>query len=92
MSIWEKLLKYINSKEVGDTIKRRDIIYHIYGGPMPKRYQGSYGSTVDNYRRLLTRLGMLDHSGRGEYELKFHIREDLKLNQLAMLVVHGVKL
>jgi len=92
MTTWDKLKTFINSKNVGDVIHRKDIIHYIYNGPMPRKYLGSYGSTVDNYRKLLTKLGILEHTGRGEYKLRYYIREDLKTTHLQMLVINGITL
>jgi len=90
LNVWQTFKEYINSKKIGETITRKDIIYHIYKGPMPARYRGSYGSTLDNYRGLLTKLGILEHTGRGEYKLKYHIRKNLSTSQLQLLIKYGV--
>jgi len=90
LNVWKTFKEYINSKKIGETITRKDIIYHIYKGPMPARYRGSYGSTLDNYRGLLTKLGILEHTGRGEYKLKYHIRKNLSTSQLQLLIKYGV--
>ena len=90
MTTWKKLLTFVNSKSIGDTILRQDIIHHIYNGPMPAKYRSSYGSTVDNYRRLLTRLGMLEWSSRGEYKLKHHITNNVSSKDIELLVNNGV--
>ncbi len=92
ITLWEQIVTFVNSKKIGETIKRKDIIFHIYGGPMPARYRGSYGSTIDNYRRMLTRLGILEHTGRGEYELKHHLKKDLTSVQVRMLVENGISI
>ncbi len=75
MTKWEALKHYINSKEVGTTIYRKDMRYYIHNGPPPKT--SSYSTTEDNYRRILTILGILDHIGRGEYKILCHIKNDL---------------
>lgn len=92
MNVWQSIKEYINSKNIGDTIYRKDIIYYVYNGPMPERYRGSYGSTLDNYRRLFTKLNVLEHTGRGEYKVKHHIRKDLTTSQLGLLVQNGMTL
>lgn len=89
MNVWQLIKEYINSKKIGDTIYRQKLIYHVYRGPMPARYRGSYGSTLDNYRGLLTKLGILEHTGRGEYKVKRHIRNDLTTTHLRLLVTNG---
>lgn len=88
--LWDQLFEFINSKEVGETIKRQDIVYHIYKGPMPSKYNGSYGTTVDNYRRMLTRLGVLKHVARGKYELKNRLKIKLSSIEVRMLVENGI--
>ena len=92
MSTWQMLKEYINNQQIGDTITRKEIVYHIYKGPMPGKFRGSYGSTLDNYRRLLTILGTLEHTGRGEYKVKHHIRKDLSTVQLRLLIQNGMTL
>ena len=92
MTTWQLIKEYINSKNIGDTIYRKDIVYYVYEGPMPVRFRTSYGSTLDNYRRLLTRLGILKHTGWGRYKLKHYIREDLSTVQLRLLVENGMTL
>lgn len=92
MTTWDKLKTFINDRKIGDIILRKDIIYYVYGGPMPKKFGGSYGSTIDNYRKLLTILGTLEWVDRGEYKIKYHIREDLKTTHLQLLVSNGINL
>ena len=89
MSKWDKIKEYINSKKIGDTILRKDLIHHVYNGPMPKIYRSSYGSTIDNYRNLLTKLGVLVWIDRGEYKVKHYIRNDLTTGHLQLLVING---
>ena len=90
LNVWETLKEYINDKKIGETITRKELIYHIYKGPMPGKFRGSYGSTLDNYRRLFTKLNVLEHTGRGEYKINHHIREDLTTPQLKLLVENGM--
>lgn len=92
MNVWQMLKEYINSKQIGDTVYRKEIIYYIYKGPMPARYQASYGSTLDNYRRLLTRLGILEHIGWGKYKVKHYIRKELTSVHLKLLIDNGISL
>ena len=89
MNVWQLIKDYVNSKKIGDTIHRQELIYHVYKGPMPARYRASYGSTLDNYRRLLTRLGILEHTGRGVYKVKHYIRKELTSTHLKLLVTNG---
>lgn len=92
MNVWQSIKEYINSKNIGVTIRRQELVYHVYKGPMPARYRASYGSTLDNYRRLLTKLGILEHTGRGEYKLKHYIRNELTTSHLRLLVDNGITL
>jgi len=92
MNVWQMIKEYINSKKIGDTIYRQKLIHHVYRGPMPEKHKGSYGSTLDNYRQLLTRLGILEHTGRGEYKVKHYIRNDLTTSQVGLLVKNGIRL
>ena len=92
MNVWQSIKEYVNSKKIGDTIYRKDIIYHVYTGPMPARYRAAYGSTLDNYRLLLTKLGILEHTRRGVYKVRHYIRNDLTTSQLKLLVDNGMTL
>ena len=89
MNKWETFKKYINSREIGTIITRKQIMYFIYKGPKPPT--SSYGSTVDNYRRCLTILGILEHVDRGKYELCYHIRNNLTSTELHSTAYGGYR-
>ena len=89
VSKWSMIKEYINSKNIGDIILRQDLIHHVYDGPMPARYRGSYGSTIDNYRKLLTNLGILEWVDRGQYKLHHYIRNELTTVHIRLLVQNG---
>jgi hypothetical protein len=87
MNKWETLKNYINSKEIGSIITRKSLGHRIFNGPYPRT--SSYGSTVDNYRRCLTKLGILSHVGIGQYKLNYYIREDLSSSELIKMAYGG---
>jgi len=57
-SKWEILLKLIHNKKIGSKILRREIVN--------KSYINRY-STIDSYRSLLTKLGVLETESPGVY-------------------------
>lgn len=86
MNKWETLKEYINSKEVGSIITRKDIIkFNKY------RRTSSYGTTIDNYRRCLKILGILGYEDRGKYIVKHHIRKDLTSSELKSIAYGGFR-
>jgi hypothetical protein len=89
MNKWEEVKRYVNSKEIGTVITRKDLMNLIYNGPHPPT--SSYGTTVDNYRRCLVLLGILDHTNIGEYTLRYRMREDLTVAELRSLAYGGYR-
>ena len=89
MNKWEKIKRYINSKKIGTVIYRKNLMHHIFHGPHPPT--SSYGTTVDNYRRSLTKLGILEHTDLGEYTIRYHIREDLTSTELKAMAYGGFR-
>ena len=63
---WEALKRFINGQELETIINRKDIMNLFYDGGTPRT--SSYGTTIDNYRRCLTILGILEH-GKLQVEL-----------------------
>jgi hypothetical protein len=92
VTAWAKVKAFINKQPIDNIILRKDLIHHVYKGPMPKKFNSSYGSTVDNYRKLLTILGILEYADRGQYRVKYHVREDLTTTQLNMLITNGIRI
>jgi hypothetical protein len=92
VNVWQSIKEYINSKKIGDTIYRKELIQHVYKCAYVSYPKGSYGSTLDNYRRLLTRLGILEHTNIGEYKIQHHIRNDLTTAHLQLLIANGMTL
>ena len=80
---WEMLKNFINKQPIGNTITRKDILYLIY--KKPRLVKSSYGSTIDNYRRCLELLGILNSLDRGLYKIEYHIKNDLSSTELKKL-------
>jgi hypothetical protein len=76
MNKWQALKEYINSKPVGTIITRKDMRRYINNGPPPPR-TSAYRTTDDNYRGILSRLGILETVERGKYKILYHIKSDL---------------
>ena len=89
MNKWQTLKSYMNSKKIGSIITRKSLGHAIFNGPHPRT--SSYGSTVDNYRRCLTILGILSHIDTGKYKLNYHIREDLTSSELRAMAYGGFR-
>jgi hypothetical protein len=90
MNRWQTFKKYINSREIGTIITRKEIMYHIYKGPTPPN-TSSYGSTIDNYRKCLELLGILEVVSRGKYKLCYHIRNDISTSELQRTAYAGFR-
>ena len=88
MSMWKRTVEYVNSFKIGDHIFRSQLMNHMYGNKPPRT--SSYGTTADNYRRYLTRLGVLEHIDRGIYEVKHHLKKDVTVNEIRLLLDNGV--
>jgi hypothetical protein len=77
MTKYEALVRYINSKSIGCVIKRQDLI------KLNQEIKRSDVTTTDNYRKLLTKFGILGPGKKpGEYVIKDHIPEKLTLHKL----------
>lgn len=86
MSKWETLKNYINSKEVGTIITRKEILkFNVY------KRTSSYGTTIDNYRRCLKILGILENEDRGKYKICCHIRKNLTSSELKKIAYGGFR-
>lgn len=81
MSIFNELKEYINSKNIGDTIYRKDF----------KSIFGSYGAGLDVYRRQLTILGYLYSIKPGQYKIKnIYLKILIRLIQNLLIVIKGL--
>jgi hypothetical protein len=67
MSMWKETLKYINSYEAGDHIRRKDLIRFL----KPRSE-----STLDLYIRGLNHIGVLQCFKMGEYTLIKKLKEE----------------
>lgn len=74
-SNWSVFKEYINSKKIGNKIYRKLVKEEI------KKHITM--SSFDRYCRCLTKLCMLEYTGRGKYILKQHIPE--RMNTTIML-------
>lgn len=83
--LWHDLVDYINSKEVGEEVTRKEIIDVVLEGPVSQ-------ATVDTLRRMLTVTGylgpVLDSLGKeclGRYKILKTIPVDLTSSRLKEL-------
>jgi hypothetical protein len=90
MNKWQKIKIYINNKEIGSIITRKELFYLIHKGPAPRT--SSYGTTIDNYRRCLTILGILSSTiVRGVYEVQYHIKDTVSSSELKSIAYGGYR-
>lgn len=87
---WEALKRFINGQELETIINRRDIMKLVYDGGTPPK-TSSYGTTIDNYRRCLTILGILEHVSLGRYKLHYHIRDTLTASEVRAMAYGGYR-
>ena len=94
MSDWDKLREFVNSKECGTVITRKDMMEYIYGTRSIKL------STTDTRRRQLIVLGYLSNiqcpkhhnvCRTGMYKITKHIPDDLSSSKLEKLYSDKVK-
>lgn len=83
LSKWQRLRRYINEKDIGDTITRQEILKKVYKNDAI--FKTGSMTTIDTYRRMLELIDVLHVKKPGVYKIKYHIREDLKLSELANL-------
>ena len=86
---WQTIKEFINRQELGAIINRKEIMQMIYNGPAPRT--SSYGTTIDNYRRCLTILGILEHVSLGKYKLHYHIRDTLTASEVRAMAYGGYR-
>ena len=77
MNKWRKTIKYINSKKIGTTFSRYDMQKNV----SELFYSSPYYNTADNYRKILSKLNILEHVSIGNYKILYHIRQNLSLRQ-----------
>jgi len=81
-SKWERLIKYINDQEIGTVITRGELKKYYN----PKNSKFIKYSTIDNYRRLLTRAGVLEIQKAGQYKILKHVKKDVTCGQFIRVV------
>ena len=70
---WIQFLKLINKTELNGYIHRKDLV--------KKKYNNRY-STIDDYRNLLTKIGVLEKFSRGVYIKRKNIKPTWSLNDI----------
>ena len=80
MTMWNRCKRYINKHEIGSIIKRPDFLRYLYQGSPPK--DSTYGTGGDNYRRILTILGIIKIVERGQYKILAHIKQEVTATQV----------
>ena len=79
-SNWSALKGYINSKNKGDIIQRKDVLEEVN----KKKYLTA--ASFDRYCKMLNQLCILDKTWRGEYQIIQHIPEGMNTVVLLNLV------
>ncbi len=81
MTLWEKIVDFINSKEVGTIIKRKELL-ELDGYNLEKGQTSSF-NTVDSYRLILTNTSHLEKCKKnGWYKLINKVPNELSFNDL----------
>jgi hypothetical protein len=75
---WGRLKKYINSKEKGQIITRKEILSSLSLKGIPQ-------NTIDTYRNYLVQLFILETVGRGKYKIKQKIPDKMNTTHLSKL-------
>lgn len=78
MNKWQALKEYINSKEIGTIITRKEMLTNLDN---PKKF-----CTVDTYKGILLRLGIIESYSNGKYKLLYHIKPDLTSSEAKKVV------
>ncbi len=82
---WKSFREYINKKEVGTSISRKEIKMNI-------KHYGYF--TLDTYKRILEAVGCLETEKRGQYKIIMKV-PDLPYNimrDLAYITLGGNKI
>ena len=74
MTKWEAIKHYINSKPIGTVITRQVLLFDL--NDKSKTF-----CTVDSYKGILLRIGILECCGVGKYTILSHIRPDVSANE-----------
>lgn len=79
-TLWSTFRDYINSKEIGEEVTRREIIDHIR---VTMSHLGFSDVTIDCYRNMSGRLGYLGKGNRlGLYIVRKHYPEGYSSSDL----------
>lgn len=73
MTKWQSFLEQISKIKIGDTLLRRDLT------------DANKVTTMDNYRMLLSKLGVFETIAPGEYKKLRNIRTDITLRYVREL-------
>lgn len=71
--IWKKFLKYVSTKKVGEYLYRREYV--------KKKFANKY-HTVDTYRSILTKIGIIEKIKPGVYIKRKNIKPNWKLSEI----------
>ncbi len=84
MSQWSLFRDFVNAAEIGSIITRQDALHHVY--KHRSEWVGyTRQTTMDGYRLILDRLGILGKHIRGQYTVNHHVKEDVSLETLKRL-------
>ena len=84
MSQWNKFREFVNKSPIGSIITRQEVLFYVYENR--GQWKGySRQTTVDGYRLILDRLGIVIKYKRGQYRVMHHVREDVTLETLKRL-------
>lgn len=78
--IWTRFLEFIDSIEVGKKFARKNLLYSIYGiNEKAFVFKQKSVTTVDNYRAILTKCGILEvtENSRGVYKKVMNVPKNL---------------
>lgn len=76
--LWNLVVEYFNSLEIGQQFTRTDLLEHTYETNVTKAMKGRM-TTVDTYRAYLRKLGFLSHVGNGVYQKELNFPKGLTL-------------
>jgi hypothetical protein len=74
-NLWSTILEYVSDKELNDTITRQELL-----ALNEKCKIRNSITSVDTYRMLLARIGVLETEKLGIYKKVKNIRKDLSLS------------
>jgi len=75
MSSWDNLIKYINSKDIGYIVERKEIMNLNNEGKLRN-------TTTDNMRLWLTNCEYLKHIDKGKYKILKHINPNVSSSEI----------